>query len=156
MRSRSHPCGITPRERRRLLRSGLVSVLLWTRFLAICMSLLSFLPSFFCHPLTSPDFLLFRLMPLLKADADTTTQLLAAEPLTAKDCGIGEHLIHGYPYKFAQQGMFCFVLFCFVLFCFVLFCFVLFCFVLFCFVLFCFLILSNLSFFLPLLLLYRV
>ena len=153
-----------------------MSVLLWTRFLAICMSLLSFLPSFFCHPLTSPDFLLFRLMPLLKADADTTTQLLAAEPLTAKDCGIGEHLIHGYPYKFAQQGNFCFVLFCFVLFCFVLFCFVLFCFVLFCFVLFCFvlfcfvlfcfvllcyvmfsyLILSNLSFFLPLLLLYRV
>jgi hypothetical protein len=44
-------------------------------------------------------------MPQLKDDIDTTTQLLATEPLTAKDCGIGPHLIHGYPYRFAQQGI---------------------------------------------------
>jgi hypothetical protein len=59
--------------------------------------------SFFCG-LVTQLLIVYRLMPLLKADVDTTTQLLATEPLTPKDCGIGEHLIHGYPYKFAQQG----------------------------------------------------
>lgn len=52
-------------------------------------------------------------MPMLKEDATNMMKLLSVEPLTPQDCGIGPHLIHGYPYVFAQQGLnlFYFILF---------------------------------------------